>query len=165
MQYADVRVATHELDGPPWLRVESTLMATARLIREAYDSRFAAVDLNLTQAIVLAYVADFGPVSQTKIADHLGQGRAATGSTIDRLQERKLVVRQPDVDDRRVWQIHLTAAGRELIGPIATIDEVLRTELRTGLSRSDRQALAAVLQQLQTNLRNASETILDPASP
>ncbi len=134
-------------------------MATARLIREAYDLRFASVDLNLTQASILMYVADFGPVTQTKIADHLGQGRAATGSTLDRLQERGLVSRQPDSDDRRVWQIHLTAAGSALIDRITAIDETLRTELRTGISREDRHALAAVTQQLQANLRRAMDPL------
>ena len=82
---------------------------------------------------------NFGPVTQTKIADHLGQGRAATGATLDRLQERGLVERRPDDDDRRVWQIHLTDAGRDLIRPISAIDETLRTELPAGLSRADRK--------------------------
>ncbi|CAB4586105.1 MAG: MarR family winged helix-turn-helix transcriptional regulator [Actinomycetes bacterium] len=152
---ATIRGGTHELDAPPWLRVETTLMATARLIREAYDLRFAEVDLNLTQASILMYVAEFGPVTQTKIADHLGQGRAATGSTIDRLQERGVVDRHPDSDDRRVWRIDLTPAGRALIERITAIDETLRTELRDGISREDRQALAGVTRQLQSNLRRA----------
>jgi MarR family transcriptional regulator for hemolysin len=146
---------THELDAPPWQRVETTLMATARLIREAYDARFASLDLNLTQASILMYVAEFGPVTQTKIADHLGQGRAATGATLDRLQERSLLERHPDSDDRRVWQIRLTNPGRDLIDRITAIDEALRTELRAGITREDRQALAGVTQQLQANLRRA----------
>jgi len=155
MQSGQFEGGTHELDAPPWQRVETTLMATARLIREAYDARFATLDLNLTQASILMYVAEFGPVTQTKIADHLGQGRAATGSTLDRLQERDLLERQPDSDDRRVWQIHLTPTGRALIERITEIDEALRTELRTGISREERQALAGVTQQLQANLRRA----------
>ncbi len=144
-----------ELDAPPWQRVEATLITTARLLRDAYDQRFAALDLNLTQAIVLVYVADFGPVTQTKIADHLGQGRAATGATIDRLQARSLVERHPDPTDRRVWQIQVTELGRGLVAQVTAIDTTLRTELRSGLSRADRQALTAVLQQLQTNLTRA----------
>jgi MarR family transcriptional regulator for hemolysin len=127
-------------------------MATARLIREAYDRRLAHLDVNLTQAVILAYVFDFGPVTQTKIADHLGQGRAATGATIDRLHERGLVERRPDPDDRRVWLISLTGPGRRLIGRMVEVDELLRAELRAGISRADRQALAAVLEQLQANL-------------
>ena len=53
-------------------------MATARLVRDAYDTRLAPLDLSLTQALVLEYLSDFGPVTQTRIADHLHQGRAAT---------------------------------------------------------------------------------------
>ena len=47
----------HELDAPPWLRVESTLMATARAIHDAYDHRLAPLDLSLNTASLLAYVA------------------------------------------------------------------------------------------------------------
>ena len=155
--------APHELDAPPWMRVEATLMATARLVRDAYDQRFAELDLNLTQAIMLAYVAEFGPVTQTKIADHLGQGRAATGATIDRLQSRGLVKRHPDADDRRVWQIQLTTSGTDVVARVAAIDETLRTELRAGISRAERQALSAVLQQLQSNLRRAGGNTAAPA--
>ena len=56
-----------------------------------------------------------------------------------------------------MWQIHLTVAGRDLIERITSIDEVLRTELRTGISREERHALAAVTQQLQANLRHAMQ--------
>jgi DNA-binding MarR family transcriptional regulator len=155
--------ASHELDAPPWLRVESTLMATARLIREAYDHRFTPLGLNLTLASILVYVADFSPVTQSKIAAHLGQGRAATGASIDRLQELGLVERRPDVEDRRVWQIHLTAAGQTIVEQIAVIDTGLRTELRDGVSRAERQALAQVLQTLQANLRRAlTESVSSP---
>lgn len=138
-------------------------MATARLVRDAYDQRFAELDLNLTQAIMLAYVAEFGPVTQTKIADHLGQGRAATGATIDRLQSRRLVNRHPDAGDRRVWQIQITPTGQDLVARVTAIDETLRTELRAGISRADRQALSAVLQQLQSNLRRAGGHAAAPA--
>ncbi len=148
-------VGTHELDAPPWLRMESTLIAVARLVRDAYDYRFAPLGLNLTEASILSYAADFGPAIQTRIADHLSQGRAATGSTIDRLQSRGLVERLPDPEDRRVWRIGLTSAGQAMLTQINTIDEKLRTELRSGISRQERQALAAVLGRLQGNLRTA----------
>ena len=32
---------SHELDAPPWLRVETTLMGAAQAIRNAYDVRLA----------------------------------------------------------------------------------------------------------------------------
>ena len=130
-------------------------MATARLIREAYDRRLASLDLNLTQATVLAYLAEFGTATQTMIAGHLGQGRAATGVTIDRLHERGMMTREADPLDRRVWIIRLTPLGFDLAGRITTVDEVLREELREGIPRSERRALTVLLQKLQQNLQGA----------
>ena len=148
----------HELDAPPWLRVESTLMATANAIHEAYDARLASLDLTLSLASVLAYVADFGPVNQTRTADHLSQGRAVTGTQIDRLEASGWVERRPDAADRRVWLVAITPAGAELAAAIADVDRVLRAELRAGISRADRQTLAATLVRLQHNVHRSIDS-------
>jgi MarR family transcriptional regulator for hemolysin len=148
-------LTNHELDAPPWRRVESTLMATARLVREAFDARLAPLDLNLTQASLLGYVAEFGPVTQARLADRLGIGRAAIGSVVDRLEERDLVERRPDPDDRRVWQVSITPSGQALVARVEQVDAVLRAELRQGIGREERQALAWVMTRLQHNLHAA----------
>ena len=148
-------LTNNELDAPPWLRVESTLMATARLIREAFDARLKPLALNLTQASLLAYVAEFGATTQTHLADHLGIGRAAIGSVVDRLEARDLLERHPDPHDRRVWRVELTTAGRALAAEVVSVDEVLRSELRHGIGREERQALSWVLTRLQHNLTSA----------
>lgn len=146
----------HELDAPPWLRVESTLMATANAIRSAYDDRLAGLGLTLSLASLIAYVADYGPVSQTRVAEHLGQGRAVTGTQIDRLEALGFVERRPDPTDRRVWLVAITSSGLELSVSIADVDRVLRAELRSGISRADRQTLAATLVRLQHNLHRST---------
>ncbi len=140
------------IEPPPWLRVEATLMATARAVRAAFDHRLGVLDLNLTQATMLAYVAEYGPISQTQISDHNGIGRAATGATIDRLERRGLVERRPNPDDRRVWLVALTAAGEALVQQIREVDRRLQSELRSGISRQDRLALANVMNRLQENV-------------
>lgn len=142
----------HELDAPPWLRVESTIMATARAVRQAYDLRFAELGLNLSEASLLAYVEEAGALTQTRLAERLGIGRAAMGSVIDSLEKRGLVERNPDPDDRRVWLVDLTAAGKEMVQQVTERDLVLRKELRAGISREDRSKLAEVLVALGNNL-------------
>lgn len=148
-------LTNNELDAPPWLRVESTLMATARLIREAFDARLKPLELNLTQASLLAYVAEFGATTQTRLADQMGTRRAAMGSVIDGLERRGLVERHPDPEDRRVWLVDITGDGRALAKRIVEVDEVLRGELRHGIGREERQALSWVLTRLQVNLTSA----------
>jgi DNA-binding MarR family transcriptional regulator len=101
---------------------------------------------------LLALVQDWGPQTQTQLADRLGLGRAATGSVVDVLERRGLVVRQRDSRDRRVWRVEATQQGRDVAKPIAEIDQVLRRELRSGISREERQQLAQLLLRLQSNL-------------
>ena len=158
-------LTNHELDSPPWARVESTLMATARLVREAFDARLAPLELNLTQASLIGYVAEIGATTQTRLADQLGIGRAAIGTVVDQLQARFLVERQPDTDDRRVWLVDITGTGRDVAGRIRQVDEVLRAELRHGIGREERQALAWVMTRLQQNLRTAIDTTTTPNPP
>ena len=127
-------------------------MATARAIRQAYDARFADLNLNLSEASLLAFVAEAGPLTQSRLAKRLGLGRAATGAVVDAMQDRRLVERQPDPEDRRVWLVTVTAAGKELVEELAARDKVLRRELRAGISRADRQQLAELLIRLGGNL-------------
>ncbi|MEZ5296936.1 MAG: MarR family winged helix-turn-helix transcriptional regulator [Ilumatobacteraceae bacterium] len=155
---------THELDAPPWRRVESTLMATASAIHAAYDQRLAGLGLTLSTASLLAYLAEFGPVTQTRCAEHLGQGRAVTGTQVDKLQSLGYVERRPDPTDRRVWLVSITDAGRDLAGRVADVDEGLRGEFREGISRTDRQTLAALLVRLQENI-NRSQHVSSSSTP
>lgn len=154
---------THELDAPPWRRVESTLMSTADAIRQAYDERLEHLDVTLSQASLLAYIAEFGPVNQTRTAEHLGQGRAVTGTHIDKLEQAGLVTRQTDPADRRVWLVCVTDTGKDLVAGILEIDEQFRADLRRGIPRADRQMLADVLVRLQQNLA-ASRRGVDPTT-
>jgi MarR family transcriptional regulator for hemolysin len=142
----------HELDAPPWQRVESTLMATARIIRRAYEIRLAPLDLNLTQASLLAFLYEAGPITQSRLASRLEVGRAAAGLVIDTLEERKLVERRANPGDRRAWLIALRPEGVLMTKPIFEIDVVLRGELRVGISGPERQQLAGLLVRLQSNL-------------
>lgn len=144
-------------------------MATANAIRSIYDERMAVLDLTLSQASLLSYVAEFGPVNQTRAAEHLDQGRAVTGTHIDKLEERGLIERRPDPADRRVWLVAITPAGREVSKSIADLDVVLRSELRSGISRPERQALAGLLLRLQRNIaaarRPGANAVPHPQTP
>ena len=152
-ELAESGMGSHELETPPWLRVESTLMAAARQLRQSYDRAFEPIELNLSQASLLAFVDEFGPKTQTYLAERLDLGRAATGTMIDQLEKRGLVERHPDPDDRRVWLVAVTESGKGLVARVLEIDQVFRSDLRAGISRADRQQLADVIVRLQQNLQ------------
>ncbi len=159
------RNASHALNAPPWQRVETTLMVTARDIRQAYDQSFSSLDLNLSQASMIGYIAENGPMNQTELAAALVLGRAAIGSMVDQLETRRLVRRVPDPDDRRVWLVENTSAGSTLAVEIIRVDEQLRRRLRDGMSRAERQQLADFLVRLSANAATAAGGIGDLSPP
>ncbi len=147
----------HELDAPPWLRVESTLMSAARGIRRAYDIRLSELGLNLSEAILLAHTLESGPLMQADLARHMGVGRAAMGSLIDALEERGWVERRPKPGDRRVWLVAITPTGERAADQVTKIDEKLRSELRDGISRKERRELNQLLNRLRENVGRVFE--------
>jgi len=160
--------STHALNAPPWQRVETTMMSAARNIRLAYDHCFEPLDLNLSQASLIGYIAENGPMNQTQLAAALVLGRAATGSVVDQLEKRGLVQRVPDPDDRRVWLVENTAAGSDASIEIVSIDEQLRKSMRVGITRAERQQLADLLMRMSANAVGAiqeSKTQSTTSSP
>jgi DNA-binding MarR family transcriptional regulator len=152
---SDIRIATgngHELDAPPWRRFESTLMATSKSIRRAFDLRLSTIGLNLSEACLLEYVFEHGPMTQTQAAEKVGMQRASAGTIIDNLSKRNLLRRLPDPTDQRVWLLSVTSEGRRMAAQIAEVDHALRLELRRDLSKEERGQLADMLLRLQINL-------------
>jgi DNA-binding MarR family transcriptional regulator len=148
----------HELDAPPWRRFESTLMATSKSIRRAYDLLFAEIGLNLSEACLLEYVVEHGPMSQTQVAERIGMGRAPAGTIVDNLSNRSLLRRTPDATDRRVWLLTATDDGNKLAERIGEVDKDLRTIMRRGLSQVERELLADILLRVQANLTSVLST-------
>ena len=130
-------------------------MSLARGIRRAYDLRLDELELNLSEASVLAYAQEFGPIMQAELAKRLGVGRAAMGSVVDLLEARGLVERRPKPGDRRVWMVATTPDGNEMAEHISKIDERLRIELRSGISRKERRELTQLLNRLSDNVASA----------
>lgn len=146
-------VATQpQVEAPAEKRVESTLISAAQAIRRAYKIRYRDYNLNLTQASLLVTLGERGPVTQTQLSQTLHTGRAATGLVINGLEQRDLVERQENPEDRRAWLVALRPAGEALLGPIRAVDQELSRELRKDIPKTHRRQLAQLLFQLETNL-------------
>ena len=147
----------HELDAPPWRRVDGTIMATARAVRKAYDRALSDLGITLPEASLLAFIAETEPQTQSQLATRLGNGKAALGARIDHLEQMSAIARRPHSSDRRVWLVHLTPTGREYVDAINEIDSQLREQLRRGIGRRERELLARTLTQIQQNIAALSD--------
>jgi DNA-binding MarR family transcriptional regulator len=126
-------------------------MAAARSVRRAYDDAFASVELNLSEASVLAYLANGGALTQVELARRIGASRARIGVHVDALEAKQAVRRDPDPTDRRVWLVSLTPTGRDLWQRSMEADRALRRRLRAGTTAEERTVLDAALARIREN--------------
>jgi 4'-phosphopantetheinyl transferase len=82
--------------------------------------RWPSGPLSLVHLNVLMLLAEEGPSPMRALADTLDVSQASATGIVDRMEQRGLVERRRDDEDRRVIRVALTGAGRDLIAGIAT---------------------------------------------
>ncbi len=108
----------------------------------------AAHDLSMWGYIVLSALADEPMRTQAALARAIGADKTRIIGTLDDLQERALIEREPDPEDRRVRLLRLTPAGRELYASVRTGIRAVEEELLGGVSAPDKRTFLRVLRQL-----------------
>lgn len=139
-----------DLDVGP-LAVLSRVSRLARHLDLARRAAFAEHGLELFEFDVLAALRRAGAPYELSPGQLLTQTLVGSGTMthrLDRLEERGLVRRRPDPDDRRSVRVRLTARGRSRVD--AAFADLLDREraLLAGLEPTDRTALARLLRVL-----------------
>jgi len=106
---------------------------------------WAAQELTFGQMRLLFLLSKHGASPMSRIAEWLGVGLPTASGTVERVERHGLVERRHRVDDRRVVECQLTAAGRELLEEIAGMHrDVLRRTLGV-LSEDELRELARLI--------------------
>jgi len=84
-------------------------------------------------------------VSQQRLADLVGDDKAATTRALARLEAVGLVARQSDPSDRRVLRVSLTAKGQKLQPTVEQAIASAIDAMTIGLSAAETQAFRALL--------------------
>jgi len=109
---------------------------------------------NLTQAQfgALAHLSANDGISQQKLSDGLLVTKGNVCGLIDRLEERGLVVRQSDPEDRRSNRLVLTPQGRELIEQVIPKNEQFISDYMSVLSQDEQETLRSLLRRLDKSM-------------
>jgi DNA-binding MarR family transcriptional regulator len=111
-----------------------------------FAERIGAVDLNPPLFRVLNLVAAAEGRSQQAIAAAIEIPPSRMVALVDELEQRGLVERRPDPEDRRVRALFLTAEGKRCLRRGRQIAKQHEEEMTRGMSATDRKRLVDLLQ-------------------
>jgi DNA-binding MarR family transcriptional regulator len=80
-----------------------------------FTETFADLDLTQKQVSVLWLIDDHPGIAQTGLAQRMRMDRATTMAIVNRLQDRRLLVRGRSKRDRRMQTLNLTGVGRRAL--------------------------------------------------
>ena len=116
-----------------------------------FGRRIAELDLTPPQTGLLRAVAQAPGQSQQAMARHLGTPASRLVALVDGLDERGLLERRRNPDDRRLHALHVTDAGRELLGRIGEVARAHDDEICAALTADERTTLTALLSRVATD--------------
>jgi DNA-binding MarR family transcriptional regulator len=121
----------------------------------------ADVDITMSQARCLLYVAISPAVSISVLAAHLRVGLPAASGLVERLVEAGHVKRDPDPRDRRQQLVSLTEQGQVLVERFHELPSAKLGELIAGLSVRELRGLRLGVAAMEREARR----IADDGSP
>ena len=140
-------IKTHGGRLPAELRA-STLVLLKRLGFNAKQHSFDEYEkagLSPYHHAILAVLDEGVPETQAAIADSLGYDRGTLVGLLDELEEKGLVERKRDPEDRRRHLVRLTSDGKRALTRLRTLAARLEDEFLAPLDAEQREQLHALL--------------------
>lgn len=128
------------------------LKLASQLMYRDFLERLEPYGLTPFHYLVLCCLWEENGLSTSGIAERLGQLGATLTGVVDRMEERKLVYRERDPEDRRTVRIWLTPEGERLKEVLPPVGEQTVNQALKGISKAEQELVSKVLDRIASNL-------------
>ncbi len=128
------------------------LNAAAVSMRWALEARLAPHGVTAPQWAVLARLWEEDGLPQSRIGERLSFDKPTVSGVVDRLEDKGLVRRVRDEQDRRVTRVFLTEAGRGLRDTLVPLAEEVNGLAAWEFSPEELAALKSALVRLRRSM-------------
>ena len=124
----------------------------SQILGRTFQERLEPFGLTAFHWVVLCCLWEEDGLATSRIGERLQQVGGTLTGVLDRMEERGVVRRERDPNDRRVWRIWLTEAGKELEKVLPPIAMEIREQAMAGMSTVDRELFSRLIDQAIANL-------------
>jgi DNA-binding MarR family transcriptional regulator len=124
-------------------------ITASRLVMQVFEHEFG---LTRREWRVLSFLSEHEGALSSELAEHAMLDRARTSRTLTRLEEKKLIRRQPRPSDRREVHVFLSDEGRRVYQAIFPQVADINRELASALTPAEREQLDHVIEKLQARV-------------
>lgn len=128
------------------------LKLASQLMYRDFLERLEPYGLTPFHYLVLCCLWEENGLSTSGIADKLGQLGATLTGVVDRMEDRNLVYRERDPEDRRTVRIWLTPEGLKLKDVLPQVGEQTVNKALQGISKAEQELVSKVLDRITSNL-------------
>lgn len=130
-------------------RLSELFWSVARRLRHSSREALAPWDIAPSHSRALSVLMQHQSLRLSELSDHLHIAPRSTTDVVDGLQERGLIRRSPDPDDRRAMLVSLTEEGQRAGTAIRAARDADAERFFAALSETDRHELARILHTLR----------------
>jgi MarR family transcriptional regulator, organic hydroperoxide resistance regulator len=127
------------------------LKLASQLMYKDFLERLEPYGLTPFHYLVLCCLWEEDGLTTTGIADRLKQLGATLTGVVDRMEERSLVYRERNSDDRRVVRIWLTDEGKRLMNILPPIGAETVKKATGNISEAEQESVLKILAQIIQN--------------
>ncbi|MBB6634994.1 MarR family winged helix-turn-helix transcriptional regulator [Cohnella thailandensis] len=113
------------------------LSRTYYAYKKAATKAVASYDITPEQYGILHRLSYREAISQKELAELHARDQTAVGKIIDKLERKKLVIRNTDPRDRRAVLLYLTEEGKQLIHRLNAVMQETESQAVAGLADSE----------------------------
>ena len=94
---------------------------------------------------VLHMLAEYGPMSQQQLGRSLRIDRTSMVKMIDQMEKIKMARRKDHPEDRRIYLVEITPAGRKALAQVQKIGDQMEKKLLIGFTDEERHLIRRAL--------------------
>ena len=121
-------------------------------IKNEMELALIPYDITTTQFVVLVKLCEKDRMTQKDLALETNYKQSALTLILDKLEEKKLIIREAKENDRRAYLIAITQEGRELEKKVIVLAKELEKRILENISENELNVFLNVLDKIFHNL-------------